>query len=325
MAGRGGKVTILQHGVKLGRAGGNGGKRGDRAAIVGWSAASARANADILKSVVLPHGPVAISGTLTVGAEIPNFQSWQAIRAGFIDNLRKGGFGHVIAWHWLTEFQQRGAPHLHVFLLVPPGSQAPSRIESYWLWKTVHTGSKSRGQRIELVNSAVGWARYLGKHGARSVEHYQRSELPPGWDVTGRLWGKGGDWQVVADEFDVPARDFFALRRWLHRYLVAVARIDLLRLCQKLGPDHGRVRSLRRAFVRLRKRLRHHDKNVSSVRGLNDWTESDAAKRIVAEFGLVSRADDVRRLLVAADAGSLAGRAICAAGLDRDARGVAHV
>jgi hypothetical protein len=74
-----------------------------------------------------------------------------------------------------------------------------------------------KGQHVEPVFDATGWLKYVGKHSARGVDHYQRERPPEGWETTGRLWGTGGDWPV-REPFVVNLRSDQA-----HRYKALMA------------------------------------------------------------------------------------------------------
>ena len=65
-----------------------------------------------------------------------------------------------------------------------------------WLRLAAEYGPGEVGQDVVAITGPLGWLRYLSKHAARGVAHYQRKGTPAGWTKTGRLWGHGGAWPV---------------------------------------------------------------------------------------------------------------------------------
>lgn len=116
------------NGMSMGCGGGNADppKRGE---IQGWTAAAARRNTKFLQSI----DPAQLAGregyalTLTLRESPVSYASWAVLLALFLDRLRKApGIGLV---HWVVEWQERGAPHLHMALYgaVGAGSEPPIR------------------------------------------------------------------------------------------------------------------------------------------------------------------------------------------------------
>jgi hypothetical protein len=85
------------------------------------------------------------------------------------------------------------------------------------------------GQRVTPITGPVGWLKYLSKHAARGVRHYQRQGTPAGWERTGRLWGKSGGWPEVEPlRLQLTTRQGHQLRRLVKRYAIAQARAAAL-------------------------------------------------------------------------------------------------
>jgi hypothetical protein len=99
------------------------------------------------------------------------------------------------------------------------------------------------------------------------VKHYQRQGRPEGWESTGRLWGKSGDWpadEPMRYDLDMPA--YHRYRRLVRSWRVADAR--------KSG-DARRIALARRM-------LSCDDPRLSAVRGVSDWVPESTSAAFVA-------------------------------------------
>lgn len=150
--------------------------------------------------------------TLTVGADVPDYEAWAGMRRRFLHTLSRSR--RVVACHWVMEWQRRGAPHLHLLLYHPIGS--PQWALDRWLRVVESTGAGPQGQHIEAMRDGNGLVRYLARHQGRGRAHYQRdlANLPAGWEVSGRTWGYFGAWRhhPVA-EYGLSYRAYVILRR----------------------------------------------------------------------------------------------------------------
>lgn len=159
---------------------------------------------------------------------------------------------------WKLEFQRRGAPHLHLALLAPPGGrlgELRSWVARAW-FGVVGSGDPAHeraGTQCDRLRGSV--ARYFAKHGAhgRDLKGYQ-NQVPTGIVCVGRFWGVWNaepDWQGVALTY----RQFVELRRVMRRWARsrrAYGRLQglwvdsrgsglwhLYRLCDWAGVDSG--------------------------------------------------------------------------------------
>jgi hypothetical protein len=100
----------------------------------------------------------------------------------FLQALRRLGMRHYV---WVLEFQERGAPHVH--LLIDIGKE--EGLTKDWVaetWARVAGADKRAGTRVESVysNEAVSYLlNYLSQ-----VKRYQKI-VPEGFANVGRLWG----------------------------------------------------------------------------------------------------------------------------------------
>jgi hypothetical protein len=112
---------------------------------------------------------------------------------------------------WKLEFQRRGAPHVHLYTMVPAGRSADGRPFRQWLsqtWAEVVNHPDPEQFRKHLaagtgVDFAAGLrandprriAVYFSKHGLYAAKEYQ-NEVPPEWQEPGkgpgRFWGVWG-------------------------------------------------------------------------------------------------------------------------------------
>lgn len=209
----------------------------DRGVIAGWSRHSARRNLEFLQSINIPS---LVSGrtrrgfcfTLTVGKRIPTPAAFSRMRKRLFHEFRNAG---MVCWHWVVEWQRRGAPHLHGIAyydhdatFTMPAYAATSLMHNLpftWL-NTCRaaelTGAGLKGQDWTETGDVLGWLHYLAKHLSRGVSHYQRNPetLPDEWKQGGcKVWGFGGDWPR-SEPVELPANNAtrYAMRRWWCKY-----------------------------------------------------------------------------------------------------------
>lgn len=261
-----------------------------RGQTTGWSESSTRSNTAFLYSV----DSSALDGygyafTFTLRDLPPTPKHWYAIRERFIKRCKRIG---LTRYHWVTEWQRRGVPHLHGCLYFPQPldlSQLKD-LKASWCASVGKFYAIQKGQDIKPIESAVGWLKYLAKHGSRSKHHYQRSSKPSEWDSSGRVWGKGGDWPVRVTEHDLGA-NFYRFRRLIRRWRIADAREPLRivdangqTLCAPGDPMYSRFfpgmtnapRNARR-IRQARRCLTSGDRASSSVRGMSEWVPEHLA------------------------------------------------
>lgn len=262
-------------------------KRGE---VVGWSAAAVRRHTKWLYSV--DAGALGAGGwafTLTLRDLPADAAAWQSVRRAFIKRMERAG---AIRFHWVTEWQRRGVPHLHGVVYFAGESRAldgldpVAAIVASWLAAASAYRPSWRSQHVEAVAGPLGWLQYLSKHAARGVAHYQRQGKPAGWEKTGRLWGYGGSWPI--DEpmrFDLDRAGGFRLRRLVRSWRVADARAALRR--QELHPARDpelqaeRLRAARRRVRSARRMLRCSDPRLSAVRGASEWVSEDTTAQLL--------------------------------------------
>ena len=265
----------------------------------GWTLKSSRGNTLFLYSVVADELPVTRDGKPLVGLaasftvrKLPaSHEDWKALRDNLIKRLWRKGLCRI---HWLTEWQQRGVPHLHFaawFDLEAVQALAvkwgyPKKvadqilaclIKSDWLILSNSYHSSGLGQDIKPITDEVGWLQYLSKHAARGAGHYQRSlqTIPKEWVTSGRMWGYQGDFPTCEPEkIDTLNKQmWFEFRRIVRSWRIAQARAE-----KKLDVRRRRIRSARRMLL-------SSNPELGQVRGVSEWIPKELGEQIL-EFVL---------------------------------------
>ena len=146
----------------------------------------------------LKIGPRLVMLTLTYR----DAKAWQAndIR-DFMKGLRRELDTNLLAYAWVLEMQQRGAPHYHVLLYVKRGTRILKPDDKLW---------EHGSSRIETARSVFYIVTYTGKE-------YQKSNLPAG----ARMFAV----QIYADTVDMAEMLVFRMSTapaWLRGKLEAV-------------------------------------------------------------------------------------------------------
>ena len=234
-----------------------GAKRGK---VGGWSPYSVRSNTRFLYSVHADRlTGVGYSFTFTIRHCPESSEDWHKARRRLVERFR---YLRMVRLHWLTEWQRRMVPHLHGVVFFDPESEVcATRMLDGWLAVAAEWAPSGGAQTVAPLYDSLGWFKYLSKHAARGLRHYQRSPemIPPGWSGrTGRMWGALGDWprdDSVDLQLSMPA--FHALRRLVRSRRKAAARAE---------GNPARISHARRM-------LKCNDRKSSSVRGLSDWID----------------------------------------------------
>jgi hypothetical protein len=311
------KLTHTPHGIKMATiTGGNRTPPEARGIITGWNKDMARRNRDFLQSI----DPSRLTGlpvvyTATIRDTPATAQDWARLVHNWRKRLARLG---SIRDHWVVEWQRRGTPHLHGMAFFDPATffdphasrahkwlsrnggfdGSPEAVaflargyadamRDHWLRVAEPYRAGIRGQRFEPAHGLTGWLAYLSKHASRGVEHYQRQrhQLPDGWQSSGRLWGKGGDWPTIEASWSIDARTQFRLRRALRRYGRSKA-LTQLRLGQHYCNRH-QIDEAMRTLAYLR-RVGHstaetpaEKKRWSALRGVNVFIPERAGQELI--------------------------------------------
>lgn len=154
------------------------------------------------------------------------------LRALFDRYTRMG----MIRNHWVVEWHKRRVPHLHISIWFPqemPKREIPRTIKRHWLEVSEPYGSAPRSQTVKRIHAFGGWAEYISKHAARGAKHAQRSidVRPEGWEKSGRIWGKRGDWVLIEPlRIEICEAGYQALKRKVRHWRIERAGDDPLRI-----------------------------------------------------------------------------------------------
>lgn len=255
----------------------------------GWSLRSSRGNTRFLYSVRSPELPCTVTGEPLIGLSasltlrrIPeSHDEWKQLREALFFRLRRKGLYRL---HWLTEWQRRGAPHLHAAawfhrsaaerVVAPYGvpiDAFPALVKADWLeLTTARYRAQADGQDIKPIFDEVGWLQYLSKHAARGAAHYQRAlgSIPAGWEKTGRMWGHIGEFPTSEPlGLDLDDLGWFEFRRIVRGWRLSQSRVSK-------EPRGRRIRSARHM-------LTCKDPMLSRVRGVSEWIPADLGLSMV--------------------------------------------
>lgn len=290
-------LTLYKHGLTMGTAPETTAhNRAKRAEVSGWTHAATRRNISFLRSVKeqdLDGEGFALTLTLKECPSTPDL--WHKLRRNFIRRLERNH--GLIRYHWVTEWQRRGVPHLHGAFWFPKGV-SKNLVLAEWLQVSCNFGSSSRSQHAARIDDAIGWFKYLSKHAARGIHHYQRADanIPQEWEKkTGRMWGNGGEWPRQ-DESKIYLDDqaFYKLRRIARCWRVSQARefsaVRSLLHRQpelKINPETvlRRLSGASRRLTAARRMLKSNMKTHSDVRGISEWMPEDM---VITALGLLS-------------------------------------
>lgn len=273
-------VTSYPNGSTAGHAGRNDApvKRGE---VRGWSTGAVRRHTQWLYSIESGElTGVGFAVTLTLAKCPDSPDDWQRLRRAWEMRVKRAG---AIRVHWVTEWQRRMVPHLHAAVYFPEGwGNTPGKpfsrdedpfwvLVTNWLMLTAKPyGARWNSQHVDDIDGALGWLQYLSKHAARGVKHYQRQGFPPGWEKSGRLWGKSGQWPAVEPmQFDMPREAYWRYRRLMRSWRIADARREPVAVKRP-----ARIHYARRM-------LACSDVRLSPVRGVSEWAGEEVSMAII--------------------------------------------
>jgi hypothetical protein len=156
-------------------------KRGE---INGWSAGAVRQHTRWLRSVDTTQlDGLGVAVTLTVRDCPESAAVWARLRNALQERLRRAG---LLRWHWVTEWQRRGVPHLHLAVYAPSEWVAPG-----WSGSPITDIMSSGGVRGALLG---GQAAPLPRGFARSPRRHRGGLLRSTWlgRRAGRRWLRVG-------------------------------------------------------------------------------------------------------------------------------------
>jgi hypothetical protein len=292
-------MKLYPHGFTLGTIPSkNNHKRAIRGDVGGWSNSSTRSNTRFLRSVDEKNLNFSESGenlsgyglTLTLKKCPETHEDWHKMRRAFLMRVQRMGLERC---HWLTEWQKRGVPHLHMAIWLPEPKSAIQAVKqrkaivAHWLAIAGPYGALGIAQKVTKITDSVGWFKYLSKHASRGVSNYQRSpeNIPKKWAKTGRMWGNTGNWDC-REPIDLKLSDsgYYCFRRIVRGWRVADAKAEHKKIAvSKFGTvvKNEKTRASLRRIKTCKNMLKCHDEILSNVRGVSEWLEMDEQLKIV--------------------------------------------
>lgn len=283
-------LKIYSNGLTLGFPKNSHAGGGVRSKSVGWSESSTRSNTHFLYSVDTNNlTGFGYAFTFTIRDLPPSPADWYEVRQRFFKRVKRMG---LLRYHWVTEWQKRGVPHLHGCLYFDRELtwNEVQKLNSHWCSAAKNYVANYKAQDIKKIDSSLGWLQYLAKHGSRSKYHYQRSSKPSEWNSSGRVWGKGGEWPVRLTEHVTDNRRIYKLRRLIKRWRIADARKPQPFVLDGYTyyPENPAYWSMLpsgcknpRRIRQARRCLKSNDVKVSSVRGMSEWIPEKLAFQMI--------------------------------------------
>lgn len=92
-----------------------------------------------------------------------------------------------IGYLWVLEFQERGVPHYHVWLTVPPDREIQKKLAASWV--KITNGTKEQQKRHSLPSNWCTWKMENGVYAKKYAVKRKQKEVPPEFQSVGRFWG----------------------------------------------------------------------------------------------------------------------------------------
>jgi hypothetical protein len=120
--------------------------------------------------------------------------------AAFRKCLMRKGIGGC----WVFEWQERGAPHVHVAITRCVSKVELSQLKADWhrITQTSDSHHEYRGCWVQSLHSKGGLRSYWCKYGAK----LEQKQVPEGFENVGRLWGRFGDVPIIELASEVGTR-----------------------------------------------------------------------------------------------------------------------
>lgn len=107
----------------------------------------------------------------------------------FLTHLRKAF--PFLSYLWVAEFQSRGAPHVHVFLDIPPTDENRYALARIWC-RIVNPSTSYNDDHWRVHSHAsnfISWTMGTGSYLCKYLDKAAQKAIPPGFTSFGRWWG----------------------------------------------------------------------------------------------------------------------------------------
>jgi len=122
--------------------------------------------------------------TLTYGEDWPrDGRVVKAHLAAFFESIRRSKWFEKNSLVWWLEFQQRGAPHIHMVV-----TEWISKAKVSEWWSRVSGAPQKTSTRVEALLCGDRVGAYAAKYAAKQ----EQKQVPEGYTNVGRFWGRRG-------------------------------------------------------------------------------------------------------------------------------------
>jgi hypothetical protein len=192
-------------------------------------------------------------------AAVPDGRVLKAHMAALRKRLVRRGIGGL----WFVEFQDRGAPHVHILT----NGRVAGWLLSEWWYEVVRSGDEKHlraGTGIERLRLKDGAARYASKYASK----WEQKLVPAEFQEVGRMWGLFGG--VRPHRFEIEGRlrgEVAAVHRVVRRLQEARSRARLRSVHPVTGEIvEGKLRA------RVRRRMGGGSSGFFRDAGVHGWT-----------------------------------------------------
>jgi hypothetical protein len=123
---------------------------------------------------------------------------------------------------WFLEFQERGAPHLHILVSQVLTEKQKYDLHKYW-YKLIGSNCphhRQRGVDIQELRKKEAAGGYAAKYSAKQ----DQKQVPDGYQNVGRFWGKFGEVPGAEERYHTSVSEIQTLCRIATRWSKAQAR-----------------------------------------------------------------------------------------------------
>ena len=183
------KITRGEGGLCYGITNKGNSKPPPRGLSAGWSYAAVKNLRAFLRSVIiskLEGTAYEFTATFRDCPDTPT--AMHKVRRAFIKRLQRRT---LLRYVWVCEFQKRGVPHFH-FIFYFKEEQNRKELLEAWLIVAREYKVKKVGLSCKKIHNLRGYYKYMVKHTARGIKHYQRQRhiMPKEWrGRCPKVWG----------------------------------------------------------------------------------------------------------------------------------------
>lgn len=134
---------------------------------------------------------------------------------------------------WFLEFQKRGAPHMHFFLVGQVSDSLKQKLHRTW-YRMVGSSCPhhlTRGLDYQVLRKKHAAASYAAKYSTKD----EQKTVPPQYRGVGRFWGFFGDMKKPKVHLLLSLKEIYRLARLAKNYAKSKARSDGYSIRRRYG------------------------------------------------------------------------------------------